>query len=107
MATDLSCKFPSNYDELVSKKVFSSEIVYRRGVLEKFLCDIDDYKGPFKKSMFLDHRRFIAKLKEVGVNMVKSKRNRMYYINEEREPEPVLFDTGMLDVVEDEEHPEQ
>jgi len=108
MKTNLNdCIPPKNYDELVIKKIFSLEVVHQHVLLEKFFYDIGDYKGPFKKSMFVSHRSLIDNSKEIGVNIIKSKIDGFYYIDEEKSCDLVLFDINTLDIVEDEEYSKQ
>ena len=88
----------------VERKVFDSSLTYNKERLALFLkkMDEDNYNGPFKKSMFLQHSNLIKRCRELGVTLKKSQRDRCYYIMKPPTPKTVHFDPSFIDVVEEE-----
>ena len=101
---DRSCLFPSNYERCVEKKMLTSEIIHRQGVLEKYFSDIGDYKGPFHRSLWIGHAELVKAIRQgVGLKLVKNRRSDTYYINSPKKSKVVNFNPDMLDLKDIEE----
>jgi len=90
---------PSNFDRAVEKKVFSSDFVFRNQLLEDFIKACGDYKGPFTKSIFIQHNELVNRCAAIGVELYRNRMDKKYYIVKPKEDiEPILFDPNLLDI---------
>ena len=92
------------FQQCVEKKIFDSTITYKKEMLQRFFEEMEKqkYTGPFRKSMFIQHSTLISRCKEVGITLHKNRKTGSYFLPIEYEIEPVLFDTELLDLVEEE-----
>lgn len=88
----------SNLKQCIKHRTVNSSIIYSEEYLGKFFDKLkeEEYTGPIKKSMFLQHSMLMRKCKEIGVKLHKNRRNGYYYVDIIRFSEPFLFDSDKL-----------